>query len=1125
MNVAAWLRSLGLERYEPAFREHEIDAEILPSLTTDDLRELGVSLVGHRRKLLDAITALRSGTSLPEPGAPRGEEALHEPAFAEAERRHVTVLFCDLVGSTALSERIDPEDMRELIRVYHGCVAGCIQSFQGYVAKYMGDGVLAYFGYPEAHEDDAERAVRAATGILASVTHARTPEPLQVRIGMATGLVVVGEFGGDGGAHEQGIVGDPPNLAARLQAVAEPGAVVVADSTRRLLGGLFEVEDLGEIQLKGFGRAQRAWRVAGEGRTLSRFEALRSGEAPLLGRDEELSLLWRSWQRAATGEGHLILLSAEPGVGKSRLTATLQDRVRPQNAVRLNYFCSPYHQDSALHPFVGQLERAAGFVPGETGEARRAKVEALLGPQADSVQDIGIISELLQVPAPDGVVTLELSPKARKELTFDAMLNQLRRLSAERPVLMVFEDLQWADPTSREFLDLLVEAIERLPVLLVATHRPEFVPPWSGLRHLTSVALGRLGRADAERLVRSLKGNGAALSEETVAEIVERSDGVPLFLEELTKSVLESAGLNPIRNGRMLSAVPQGRLSVPATLHASLLARLDHVGTSAREVAQVGSAIGREFSYDLLNRVLMRDDASLQSSLQRLVAASLLFKRGVGPEASYWFKHGLIQDVAYGTLLRGPRRDLHLRIAEALEQDFGAVRGAQPELIARHFAEAGCPERALPFWLEAGRRAAQRFANAEAITHFARGTEALAEMPETEDRLRQELAFQLALGPVLMASLGPGAPEVEQAYRRADMLARQVGDVDQTFATTWGLWHLHEQQGKFRNAQGYADALLAITASEADTGLRLQAHHASWTTSFYLPAFDTCRRHVTEGRRLFDRQKHRTHRFLYGDHDPGVCCLCHTAVLEWIQGRADKALASAREALSLARDLAHPNTLMIALAFNSFVHQFRCEPKETAANADELEALCASAGGNPRWAATAQIMRGWSRAADQPSEEAVDAIRDGITSLKQAGVQLRLPYFLSLLAETQLAAANVALGISTIDEGLAQVAATGERWWEGELLRLKGESLVLAGRRVEAEAAFEQAHELALANGSPSLALRAALSLVRHASTTKRPRAESVLRTIVDAFHGVSGARDLADARLLLRQTTHPGPG
>jgi class 3 adenylate cyclase len=588
MDVAEWLRRLGLEQYEPTFRANEIDVRVLPRLTAEDLKDLGVTLVGHRRRLLDAIAAL--GTKAPA-------AATAPPARTDAERRQLTVMFCDLVGSTALSAQLDPEDLREVIAAYHRAVADVVAGFDGFVAKYMGDGVLVYFGYPRAHEDDAERAVRAGLGVIDAVGRLyNKTATLQARVGIATGLVVVGDLIGEGSAQEQSVVGEAPNLAARLQAMAESGAVVIAPGTRRLVGDLFEYRDLGPTEVKGIAGPVPAWQVLRPSVVASRFEALRGSTLTrLVGRDEEIDLLLRRWARVKAGDGQVVLISGEPGLGKSRLTAALGNRLRAAPHLRLRYFCSPYHQDSALYPFINQLDRAAGFAREDPPAARLEKLKALLARAAPPDEDVALLADLLCLPCSERCPLPKLTPQRKKERTLEALIRQLEGLAREQPVVMVFEDAHWIDPTSRELLDLTVERVRSLPVLLIVTFRPEFQPSWTGQPQVSMLALNRLDRRDRTVLVEQIAG-GKALPDEVVGQIADRTDGVPLFVEELTKSVLESGVLREEADRYVLDrALPP--FAIPMSLHDSLMARLDRLA-SVRLVAQIGAAIGREFSYE-----------------------------------------------------------------------------------------------------------------------------------------------------------------------------------------------------------------------------------------------------------------------------------------------------------------------------------------------------------------------------------------------------------------------------------------------------------------------------------------------------------------------------------------------
>src|SRR6202790_1315597 len=598
-------------------------------------------------------------------------------------------MFSDLVGSTALSGRMDPEDLRDVISAYQKCVAETVRRFGGFVAKYMGDGVLIYFGYPAAHEDDAERAVRAGLALIDAVATLPAPEPIQVRIGAATGMVVVGDLIGSGEAQEHDIVGETPNLAARLQAIAEPNTVVIARATRRLLGNLFELHDLGLKELKGIAEPVRVFAALRASSVESRFEALHPGGlTDLVGREEELDSLLRRWSKAKVGEGHVVLLSGEAGIGKSRLTVALLERLSGETHTRLRYFCSPQHTDSAFYPIIGQMERAAGLAHDDKPQARLDKLDAVLAQTSTSTEDAALFAEMLSLANDGRYPALELTPEQRRQRTLEALTTQLSALARQQPVLMIFEDAHWVDPTSLEVFGRIVDRIKTLQALLIVTSRPEFNAPWIGQSHVTSLTLNRLGEREAAAIIARLVGN-KALPADVMAEIVERTDGIPLFVEEMTKAVLEAQSEGAAR--RTVAAVPSPSLAVPASLHASLMARLDRLGP-AKEVAQVGAAIGREFSHALLALVARKPEGELRSALDRLVQTGLLFRQGMPPQASYLFKHARVQDAAYGTLLREPRRALHTRIAEALESQFTEAAESRPEMLARHSTEAGLIE-------------------------------------------------------------------------------------------------------------------------------------------------------------------------------------------------------------------------------------------------------------------------------------------------------------------------------------------------------------------------------------------------------------------------------------------------
>jgi class 3 adenylate cyclase len=753
--IADWLTKLGMSEYAERFAENGIDVSVLPHLTDQDLKDIGV-LLGHRRKMLAAIGKLAGAApAKPEPALAR------EPQTQDtAERRQVTVMFSDLVGSTALSARMDPEDLRDVISGYQKCVAQTVQRFGGFVAKYMGDGVLVYFGYPQAHEDDAERAVRAGLELVAEVGGLKSPVPLQTRVGIATGLVIVGDLIGTGSAQEQTIVGETPNLAARLQGIAEPNTVVIAESTRKLLGNLFDLQDLGAQDLKGIGEAVKAWAALRPASIESRFEALHaSGLTELVGREEELEILMRRWAKSKTGEGQVVLLSGEAGIGKSRLTAALLEHLTAEPHIRLRYFCSPQRTDSALYPIVSQMERATGVAPDDTAQTKLDRLDVMLAQTATSMQDAALFAEMLSLPNDGRYPAIELTPEQRRKRTLEALISQLGALTQKSPVLMIFEDAHWTDPTSLEVFGLVIDRIRSIRVLLLVTFRPEFDAPWVGRPYVSSLALNRLGERDISAMTDRVVGNNP-LPANIRQDIVERTDGIPLFVEEMTKAVLEAGSEGEVQ--RTVASIPSTTVGVPASLQASLMARLDRLG-SAKEAAQIGAAIGREFSHTLLSAVARKSEPELASALDRLISAGLLFRQGVPPHSTYLFKHALVQDAAYGTLLREPRRALHARIAETLESQFTEIAENQPELLARHCTEASLIEKAAGLWGKAGHRSAQGSALVEAVAQFTRALEQIATLPASSALRREHIKVQVALIPPLMYVKGYAASETAAA--------------------------------------------------------------------------------------------------------------------------------------------------------------------------------------------------------------------------------------------------------------------------------------------------------------------------------------------------------------------------
>jgi len=935
-----------------------------------------------------------------------------------------------------------------------------------------------------------------------------------VRIGIATGLVVVGDLIGAGAAQERGVVGETPNLAARLQALARPGTLVVADSTRRQIGTLFEIEDLGPQSLAGFGEPQRAWRVVGESGVVSRFEALRSGTTPLVGRDEELDLLSRRWQQAKVGAGRVVLVSGEPGIGKSRLTEALSQHIETEPHTRIRYFCSPHDQDSALYPFIGQLERAAGFTRDDTTATKLDKLEALLGGGAEP-GDLSLIAEMLSLSGGERYPPLDLSPQRKKERTLAALLRQLQALARRQPVLMIFEDLHWIDPTSREVLDLTVEKITDLPVLLVATYRPEFQPPWVGQLQVTVIALNRLGRNEGARLVHQLAGNLGALPPDVIDEIVERTDGVPLFVEELTKAVVE-AGAD--RGYASISAVPPSALAVPATLHASLLGRLDRLGPAAKTVAQVGAAIGRDFSYELLAAAARLAEPELQEALRRLVEAGLVFQRGVPPAAEYLFKHALVQDTAYSTLLRGPRQALHRRIAEALEQRFPDLVQTRPEILAHHYGEAAIADKAITYWHLAGKLSVARSAVREAIAQLRRGLSLLDRLPETREHKQLELDIHVTLTAALMAGKGYADPEVFAALERANRLVAETAAVGSPlhFSVLFGLWASTFNAGAIAAALEHATNFLSLAQSQPSSGPLLMGHRILAHSLICSGDYRAALAHLETAVSLHRPDEHRDSAFRYGQ-DIGVSAFVVLSWALWHCGYPDQSARAADRALAYSRQLGHAYTLAHALGLAGMAAVFARDVATACAYAIDCVTL-ASEHGFAYWGAIGRFLQGWADAQKGEATAGIARIRDGLAAAEATGTR-RAPVHLALLAEGLALAGKIEEGLAALNDALATAAVSGERGWDAEIHRLRGE---LTGRLpypdpAQAEDSFRTALAIAREQGTRGYELRAATSLARlWGEQRRRGEARDLLAPVYGSFTEGFDTADLKDAKALL---------
>jgi class 3 adenylate cyclase/predicted ATPase len=1116
MDVAEWLRGLGLARYEPAFRENAIDENVLPSLTAEDLKDLGVSLVGHRRRLLDAIAAL--GHAVPAAAETPRVPFRDAPVSVEAERRQLTVMFCDLVDSTPLSARLDPEDYREIIAAYHHAVAKIIAEADGFVSRYMGDGVLVYFGFPQAHEDDAERAVRAGLGTIDAVRRLDVKSVrLQARVGIATGLVVVGDLIGEGPAQEQSVVGETPNLAARLQALAEPDTVVIAPGTRRLVGDLFEYRDLGTVQLKGIAAPVSAWQVLRPSVVASRFEALRGAAlTKLVDREEEIDLLLRRWARAKTGDGQVVLISGEPGIGKSRIIAELQQRLHAEPYLRLRYFCSPYHQDSALFPFIDQLSRASGFVSDDPPAARLDKLEALLVRAAPPAEDMALLTDLLSLPASELHPLPNLSPQRKKERTLEALLQQIESLARQQPVVMVFEDAHWVDPTSRELLDLTIGRVRSLPVLLIVTFRPGFQPPWIGQPQVTMLALNRLDRRDRTALVEQIAG-GKSLPDEVVNQIADRTDGVPLFVEEFTKSVLESGVLREAADRYVLDRA-LAPFAIPTSLQDSLMARLDRLA-SVRLVAQIGAAIGREFSYSLLCTVSRLSDNELEAALARLVESELVFQRGTPPDAVYSFKHALVQDAAHGSLLRNTRQQLHAQIAEALETQSPELMESQPELFAQHYAEAGLVEKSIAYWGQAGRRSAARSAMAEAAAQFQKGLDQLVMLPDSRQRQQQELEFWSALGAALRFIKGQATPEMGQAYARARELWEQLGCPSEFLHIPYGQSFYHMYRGEFDVAQRLDEDLLRLSRQRNNTAGLVLGHASAGRTLMYLGRFAAARSHLEKVLALYDPISHAGLLQHSASH-PRLSAMGQFGIALFCLGFPDQALAQSKAAIAEAVALAHAPSLAASLAMGARLLALGDDHAALDQCAGELIAVAAGRG-FPLYRALGTIYRGWGKVMSGDVAEGMSLLRDGSSAYSATGADTRISFHIALLAKACEIAGQVEEALFLVSDALQVAERIGDRWFAAELYRQKGQLMLRQGDLRAAEEFYCKALSIAQEQDAKLWELRVAVSLARLARDQGRhSEAHDLVAPVYGWFTEGFDTQDLDDAKALLNELT-----
>jgi TOMM system kinase/cyclase fusion protein len=1139
--VLALLRQRGRVSYRALKRQFHLDDATLADLTAELLyahhpvgEEAGSGLVW----LGDASPAPEGPADVLQPTTEAPPTARSTPPIlsvahsaasrpSEAERRQLTVLFCDLVNSTALAGELDPEDFREVVRAYQTTCAAVIQQFAGHVAQYLGDGLLVYFGYPHAHEDDAHRAVHAALGVLEAMRSLNTRldhehrTRLAVRLGIHTGLVVVGEVG-VGGRHEQLALGETPNIAARLQGLAEPDTIVISEATAQLIHGFFVCQALGAQKLKGQTQPLPVYRVLHESEAHTRLDVETArGLTPLVGREQEVGLLVDRWERAVEGMGQVVLLTGEAGIGKSRLVQLLRDRIGATPAIRIEYRCSPHAQHSALYPVITHLERALAFTRTDTPTDKLRKLEDVLASYSGSLAEmVPLYAALLSLPLGEGYPPLALTPQRQRQKTLEALLSWLWRETERHPVLFVLEDLHWVDPSTLELLDLAVDQSATARILILVTCRPEFEPSWPTRVHLTTLTLSRLSKQHVERMVASVA-RTKALPRDVVQQIIAKTDGVPLFVEELTKTVLESGLLREHEDHYELNG-PLPALAIPATLQDSLMARLDRLST-VKAVAQLAATIGRQFAYDLLQAVSPLEEDILQKGLRELVAAELLYQRGIPPQATYIFKHALIQDAAYQSLLKSTRQQHHQRIAQVLEARFAELVETQPELLAHHYTEAGLPALAIPYWQRAGQRALQRSASQEAISHATRGLELLLALPETPERAEQELLLQTTLGPALLAAEGYAAPEVGRAYTRAWTLCQQGSDIHQIVPVQYGLWVFHIAGAQYETAHELAAQLFSLAQGRQDPIPLLAALRELGGAALMLGDLAPARGHLEQAFALYEPERHGPLAFRYG-HDIGSSVLAFLSLTLWLLGYPDQASQKIEVALSQAHALAHANSLASTLVYATVLRQFRGEVSATRAQS-EAALNFATSQQIPFWAAMGTILRGWALSRESKSEEGITEIHQGLRALQGTGARYLRSYWLALLAEAYGVGRQPAAGLAVLDEALENFHSHGERYYEAELHRLRGELLLQASvsespvgnPTATAEACFHLALDIARRQQAKSLELRAAMSLSRLWQRQGRHGpARQLLADVYGWYTEGFDAVDLREARALL---------